>query len=256
MMSNEIFKFMQAENKFKLDLYIYSNVRGGFDYEPGEGLKKSETSAKFFAEKLAEYQDVKEINIHINSAGGVISEGTAIRNLLKQHKAKVTAYIEGWACSIASVIATAADEVIMYKNSMQYLHQAWTSIDGNADCLRKEADALDKMTDSAIECYAEKCSGKTDKETIRKIVKNETWLTAQECFELGLCDRVEQKNVSGVLQMLSDIKNYEMSADMSGRIDELITKLENSTGKHSETPDLTAINNEKTESIFREFLKL
>ena len=56
--------------------------------------------------------------------------------------------------------------------------------------------------------------------------------------------------------MLSDIKNYEMSADMSGRIDELITKLENSAGKQSETPDLTAINNEKTESIFREFLKL
>jgi ATP-dependent Clp protease protease subunit len=57
--------------------------------------------------------DIEVINVHINSYGGEVAEGLAIYNLLRNHKAKVRTYCDGFACSIASVIFMAGDERIM-----------------------------------------------------------------------------------------------------------------------------------------------
>ena len=253
---NEIFRFMQAEDSSQLDLYIYQSVQSGYEYDWENGeCKQNRASAKYFANELAKYNNVSQINLHINSNGGMISEGTAIRNLLKQHHAKVLAYIDGWACSIASVIATAADEVIMYNNSMMYLHRALSSITGNSEALRKEADALDKMTDSAIECYVEKCGGKSDKKKIKQIVENETWLTAQECFEIGLCDKIVDEKAPDTMNMLESIKHYEMSANMKEQIDSFIEKYKVSAESGNANPT-TDQQKEKLENVFKEFLKI
>ena len=152
---------MEADKPKELNLYLYSQVRGGLaiDLEKGK-VEESKTGAKYFAAKLDEYKDCEHINLYINSLGGQIKEGVAIGNILKRHKAKVTCYVDGWACSIASVIAMAADEIIMYSNSMMMIHQASCYCEGNADDMRTAAAELDKMTDTAITTYAERCNGK------------------------------------------------------------------------------------------------
>src|SRR4051812_3626258 len=63
-------------------------------------------SAREIADALDSVPDVKEINLHINSPGGDAFEGIAILNLLRQHPANVTAYVDGIAASAASFIAT------------------------------------------------------------------------------------------------------------------------------------------------------
>ena len=53
--------------------------------------------------------DVDTIHVHINSYGGEVAKGLP-SNMLRQHKAKIITYCDGFACSIASVVFMAGDE--------------------------------------------------------------------------------------------------------------------------------------------------
>ena len=92
-----------------LQLYIYGDVEGEeFDWESWRYVQ-SDNSAEYFREELAKHPDVSRIEIYINSYGGSVSEGTAIYNQLKRHPARKVVHVDGFACSIASVIAMAGD---------------------------------------------------------------------------------------------------------------------------------------------------
>ena len=184
---------MSAKNNV-LDIYIYDDIKPDqYDWWTDE-LIESETSAKYFRQIFEENSDVQNINIYINSCGGSVMEGLAIYNQLSRHKAYKTCYIDGFACSIASVIAMAADKVIMPKASMLMIHNAWTVACGNATELRKAADDLEDMSLTLAQAYLDKSGGKTDEETIKALMDAETYLSAKRCFELGLCDEIVEKN--------------------------------------------------------------
>ncbi|MEH8079430.1 Clp protease ClpP, partial [Gallibacterium anatis] len=59
-------------------------------------------SAQQFANELKEIGNVRQINLHIHSPGGDVFDGIAIYNLLKNHPANKTVYIDGLAASMAS----------------------------------------------------------------------------------------------------------------------------------------------------------
>lgn len=188
-----------------LDLYIYGDVKAdGYDWWREEVIR-SETSANTFRDELAAHPEVSQINIYINSQGGSVIEGTAIYNQLKRHPAHKTVYVDGFACSIASVIAMAGDEVVMPRNTMMMLHNMWMVVQGNAAELRKAADDLDKMNEAGRAAYLQKAGDKLTPEMIAQMEDDETWLTAQECMEYGLADRCAEQdadlsNAAEVLQ--------------------------------------------------------
>ena len=138
---------------------------------------------------LAEYPDVTQINLYINSYGGSVFEGTAIYNQLRRHPAHKTVYIDGFACSIASVIAMAGDEIVMPRNALMMVHNMWMYVQGNAAELRKAADDLDKINEAGREAYLQKAGDKLTAEMIAQLEDDETWLTAEECIQYGLADR-------------------------------------------------------------------
>lgn len=177
----------EAENT--LDLYIYGDVEGdGYDWWTDE-IIESETSANHFRETLAKYPNATQINLYINSYGGSVFEGTAIYNQLKRHPAHKTVYVDGFACSIASVIAMAGDEIIMPKNTMMMIHNAWMGAVGSAEELRKAADDLDTINAAGRQAYLTKAGEKLDESTLAAMMDAETWLTAEECIRYGLADR-------------------------------------------------------------------
>lgn len=188
-----------------LDLYIYGDVKAdGYDWWREEVIR-SETSANTLRDELASHPEVSQINIYINSQGGSVIEGTAIYNQLKRHPAHKTVYVDGFACSIASVIAMAGDEVVMPRNTMMMLHNMWMVVQGNAAELRKAADDLDKMNEAGRAAYLQKAGDKLTPEMIAQMEDDETWLTAQECMEYGLADRYAEQdadlsNAAEVLQ--------------------------------------------------------
>lgn len=179
----------RAESSGKvLTLDVYDRV-DKYSYDPEtDTIKQSETSAKHFKEVLDQNADVDEIRIRINSAGGSVFEGMAIYSLLKQHKAHKTVVVDGFACSIASVIAMAGDTVIMPETAVMMIHNPWTVTIGNAAALRKEADDLDKLGESMRKAYLMKAGDKLDEGKLIEMLNAETYLTAAECIELGLAD--------------------------------------------------------------------
>ena len=184
-----------------LNLYIYGDVEGnGYDWWTDEVIE-SETSAEHFREALKE--DASQINIYINSWGGSVFEGTAIYNQLKRHKAHKTVYIDGFACSIASVIAMAGDEIIMPRNTLMMIHNMWTWAVGNSAELRKAADDLEIINKAGRASYLEKAGDKLEEAELERMQNEETWLTAEECIKYGLADSLsDDVDMSGAAEML------------------------------------------------------
>lgn len=124
-----------------------------------------------------------DIVINLNSPGGDAFDGIAIYNRLKKHDGKVTINVDGWACSAASVIAMAADELVMGLGSMVMIHEASSIVWGTKKEMRKEADVLDELEEGIIDIYMTKAN--ITREEIRSMVDDETWLGAQKAVDIG-----------------------------------------------------------------------
>ncbi len=131
-------------------------------------------------------ETVDQIILRINSPGGEVSEGMAILNMLRAHKATITAVVDGRACSAASFIAAGCDETVMSPGTLMMIHSPWSFAIGNARDLQKAASILNTYEASLIEVYTEK-AGQKD---WAALLAEETWMTGAQAIELGLADRV------------------------------------------------------------------
>ncbi|MGU3409122.1 head maturation protease, ClpP-related [Microbacterium sp. M1A1_1b] len=131
-------------------------------------------------------ESVTRIILRINSPGGEVFEGVSILNMLRAHRASVTAVVDGLAASAASVIAAGADDTVMSPGTQMMIHSPWSITLGNAKDLRKEADVLDGLEASIVEIYTAK-AGQKDWATL---LADDTWMTAAEAVEAGLANRV------------------------------------------------------------------
>jgi ATP-dependent Clp protease protease subunit len=171
-----------------------------------------EVSAVNLSKQLEEMGDVKQINVYINSYGGEVAEGLAIYNALKRHKAKVTTYCDGFACSIASVIFMAGEERVMNEASMLMIHNAWTWASGNAEQLRKQADDLEKITQASVEAY--KAHSSLSEEEIKALMDAETWILPEEALSYGFATKIEKTekekaNQNALVKLFEIIKAYQ-----------------------------------------------
>ncbi len=186
----QVINAQQREDNKTIDIYLYDVIQGDqVDARTGEKTK-SETSARYYYDVLRENPDAKQINLYVNSSGGSVIEAMGIRGHLLRHPAHKTAYIDGWAASAASFVVTACDETYMLTGAMQMLHSMWIVVIGNAKALRKAADDLDRIMTGNKAVYLERAKGKLTAAKLEQLMTNETWLTANECVELGLADRI------------------------------------------------------------------
>jgi ATP-dependent Clp endopeptidase proteolytic subunit ClpP len=151
---------------------------------------------------LADNKD-QDVDVYINSGGGVVDDGIAIYNALKRHQGKVTIYVDGIAASAASVIAMAGDEVIMYESSMMMVHEPWTMTAGNADGMRKTADVLDMRRDQLLAAYREKTG--IDDNDLKALLADETWLSADDALAFGFIDRIAGDPIEDLGRLMASV---------------------------------------------------
>jgi ATP-dependent protease ClpP protease subunit len=166
-------------------LYLYSAI-GGWD-----GIKALDV-----AQALAGMSG--PLDVHLNSPGGFIFEGTAIYNAFKAYAGPIAMYIDGYAASAASFIAMAADPhdavtgaggIHIAENAFMMIHDGMGGAIGTAEDLRDVADLLDMLSDTIAATYARRAGG--DAETWRESMQEgDTWYTAALAVSAGLADRV------------------------------------------------------------------
>lgn len=173
-----------------IDLYLYDDIAAdGEDWWTGETIE-SETSANSIKSQLDAAGNIQNINIYINSYGGEVKEGLGIYNLLKRNPAQKTVYIDGFACSIASVIAMAGDKIIMGTNTLMMIHHASMGVYGTSDDLRKAANDIDVIDSASCSSYLAKAGNKLTQETLTQLLDGQTWLSAEQCVQYGLADEI------------------------------------------------------------------
>ncbi|AWK85037.1 head maturation protease, ClpP-related [Azospirillum thermophilum] len=131
----------------------------------------------------------KDVTVNVNSPGGDFFEGLAIFNLLREHPAKVTVKVMGYAASAASVIAMAGDEIRMGAGSFLMIHNAWAVAIGNRHDMRAAADVLEPFDAAMADIYAARTGQK--REDVAAMMDAETWLGAGDAVAKGFADVVE-----------------------------------------------------------------
>ena len=156
---------------------------------------------------ITEIKGLKDtpINLRINCIGGDVFDGMAIYNIIKKRNAKTTAYIEGIAASMGSVVALAADEVIMAENSLFMIHNAWGGAMGEAEDMRKTASILEKISGEIANIYQKKTRLLYDR--IIEMMDEETWLNAEEAYGLGFIDSISDSIKVAAKYDVSKFKN-------------------------------------------------
>ncbi len=133
------------------------------------------------------YQDGDEIEVFINSPGGVITTGSEIYTLLKKYAEHTKMYITGEACSAASIVAMAA-YCEMAPTALMMVHCVSSKIAGNHSDMTHMAEVLETADRALCTAYTSK-SGMTEEDALA-MMNHETWLTAKQAKERGLVDGI------------------------------------------------------------------
>lgn len=170
----------------------------------------------------------KTIRIKLNSGGGDVFDGIEIYTFLKDLDKKVVVEVTALAASAASLVAMAADEIIMRTGSTMMIHEASTMAYGTKGDIQKTLNALEAIDESILQIYAQKTG--LSNEEIRNMIVAETWMTAEEAFEKGFATSIETVEEEGPPQNAIDEK-------FINSIVELVTKqIENKNQKEESLP--------------------
>lgn len=177
------YELIRAESRDTAVIRIFGDI--------GESWWGDSVSAAQFARDLDALGSIATLEIRLNSPGGDMFDGVAIYNTLRTHAARKVMYVDGLAASAASVIAMAADELVMGTGTQLMIHNAWAFVVGDAEDMRKQATVMDGLNESMATIYADRAGGGSA--TWRSAMAEETWYGAQEAVDAGLADRVSRR---------------------------------------------------------------
>lgn len=135
------------------------------------------------------------LDLEIHSPGGSVLDGYKLYHAILELRGRgvyVTATINSLAASMASVIAMAADKIRMVKGGRMMIHEASQVVAGNAEDLARASKLLDEISGEIADIYAERTGGK--REEMRELMKDETWMGADEAMRRKFIDEVIGKN--------------------------------------------------------------
>lgn len=175
-----------------------------------------------FKQALADLGDIDIIEIEINSPGGVVTEGVAMMNALREHGATIHTYNVGQAGSMGSAILLSGDRVFIPDNAMTFIHKPLNFVIGNADAMRKMAGELDKFETAMLGAYTKNFKG--DKQGVHDLMASETWYSADEMDDkfnnVSVIKTGEQQAAahSDPLEILGDVAAFNLDSIAGGAL--------------------------------------
>ncbi len=175
----------------------------------------------------------KDLVIWINSNGGSTAAASVIYSALMEHKRSggtITAKINT-AISAASVIAMAADQVLMSPTGIMMIHNPWMYAEGEVKDMEKAIEVLTQVKESIINAYQRK-TGK-NREEISQLMDSETWMAAGRAIELGFVDgllyeeALDEQVQNGILQGAMQVYNSIPKEVFAEKLKEILQEKEN-----------------------------
>lgn len=188
-MTNKPMQLVRSEKDGAADLYIYGDIyEGAHVWNAFTGVDCGTGSLELVDALNQLPAEVGEVNVHINSYGGDVSEGVAIYTALRNCGRTVNTYVDGFACSIASVVLMAGERRVMGPASLVMVHDPWMKATGNAEELRKAAEDLDVIGQASRAAYMGRVA--ISAEELDRLMREETWLGAEQAVEYGFATEV------------------------------------------------------------------
>ena len=134
----------------------------------------------------------KEIQMYINSPGGVVTSGLAIYDTMQYIKSPVVTLCMGMAASMGSflLMAGAPGQRISLPNARIMVHQPSGGYSGKASDIERHAEDIIKTKRRLNELYA-KHTGQSYAEVEEKLDRD-TFMTPEEAKAWGLIDEVQE----------------------------------------------------------------
>ena len=201
-MPKPYFDFQQAGEQ--ADIYIFGDIARCADEN------SQDTSGHSLVQQLKKIPDAAEINLHIDSFGGDVSEGWAIYNALQSSHARVTSYADGFVASAAIYPFLAGQERIASNVSAFYFHPASRFAAGYAEDLRSAADALDQLTEIGLGAFI---NAGMEEQAARDLVNSKAWYSPAAMLEKGIATSIQkQSNSKTAMQSVRSLIVRQMLA--------------------------------------------
>lgn len=136
----------------------------------------------------------KDINLYINSPGGVVSSGLAIYDTMQYVKCDVATTCVGMAASMGAVLLTGGTDGKrnLLPNARVMIHQPLGGVRGQASDIEIEAQEILRIKNLLTGLIA-KHSGQSQEKVLEDSDRNK-WMSAEEAEEYGLVDNVMRRN--------------------------------------------------------------
>lgn len=132
----------------------------------------------------------KEINLYINSPGGVVTAGLAIYDTMNYISSPVSTVCIGEAASMGAFLLAAGQKGMRYAlpNCQVMIHQPSGGFRGQATDMEIHAKEILRQKDRLNRILAEN-TGKSYEEVVAA-TERDNFLTPQEALEFGLIDKI------------------------------------------------------------------
>lgn len=150
-----------------------------------------------------------ELDVQINSGGGIVDAGSEIYTALMSYSGNVTVSVVGMAASAASLIAMAGDVVQMSPSATMMIHNVSSGAQGDYRDMANAADMLKKANDSIANAYQLKTGMEHDK--ILDLMNQTYWLSPKDAVDMGFADKMmfEEENRAPLTAALGNIPSME-----------------------------------------------
>lgn len=135
----------------------------------------------------------KDINLYVNSPGGVVSSGFAIYDTMQYVKCDVATTCVGMAASMGAVLLAggAAGKRNLLPNARVMIHQPLGGVRGQASDIEIEAQEILRIKKLISSILADH-SGKSVDQVMEDTDRNK-WMTAEEAKDYGLVDNIMER---------------------------------------------------------------
>lgn len=147
--------------------------------------------------------DGEPLDIWLASPGGDLSAAFPMVAALSAYEGKKEIHTCGIVASAATLLLCADGVyVTAHKGSVFMMHQSMSFSVGNADDARKTAEMLDACDDEIVSILMARLGD--DEDSIRAMLKSETWLNSKKALDAGLVDAMADAVASGEIAELTE----------------------------------------------------